>query len=37
MAIARKIAYNVIFNYFLNVFSMVALPLLSIRLITGYL
>src|SRR3990167_10929238 len=37
MAIARKIAYNVISNSFLKVFSTVALSLLSIRLITGYL
>jgi len=37
MAIARKIAYNVILNSFLKVFSTVALSLFSIRLITGYL
>ncbi|MGK2848585.1 MAG: flippase [Minisyncoccota bacterium] len=37
MALARKIAYNVIFNSFLKVFSTVVLSLLSIRLITGYL
>lgn len=37
MALARKIAYNVLFNSFLKVFSTVALSLLSIRLITGYL
>lgn len=37
MPIARKIAYNVVFNSFLKVFSTIALSLLSIRLITGYL
>lgn len=37
MALARKIAYNVVFNSFLKVFSTVALSLYSIRLITGYL
>lgn len=37
MAIARKIAYNVVFNSFLKVFSTVVLSLLSVRLITGYL
>ncbi len=37
MALARKIAYNVIFNSFLKVFSTVVLSLFSIRLITGYL
>ncbi|OGI22085.1 MAG: hypothetical protein A2808_03610 [Candidatus Moranbacteria bacterium RIFCSPHIGHO2_01_FULL_55_24] len=37
MAIARKIAYNVVLNSFFKVFSTVALSLLSIRLITGYL
>ncbi len=37
MAIARKIAYNVLLNSFLKVFSTVALSLFSIRLITGYL
>ena len=37
MAVARKIAYIVILNSFLKVFSTVALSLLSIRLITGYL
>ena len=37
MALARKIAYNVVLNSFLKVFSTVALSLLSIRLITGYL
>lgn len=37
MALARKIAYNVILNSFLKVFSTVALSLFSIRLITGYL
>ena len=34
---ARKIAYNVILNSFLKVFSTVALSLVSIRLMTGYL
>ena len=37
MAVARKIAYIVVLNSFLKVFSTVALSLLSIRLITGYL
>lgn len=37
MALARKIAYNVLLNSFLKVFSTVALSLFSIRLITGYL
>jgi O-antigen/teichoic acid export membrane protein len=37
MVLARKIAYNVILNSFLKVFSTVALSLLSIRLMTGYL
>lgn len=37
MAVARKIAYIVILNSFLKVFSTVALSLFSIRLITGYL
>ena len=37
MVIARKIAYNVVLNSFLKVFSTVALSLLSIRLITEYL
>lgn len=37
MALARKIAYNVIFNSFLKVVSTVVLSLVSIRLITGYL
>jgi len=37
MALAHKIAYNVVFNSFLKVFSTVALSLYSIRLITGYL
>lgn len=37
MAIARKIAYNVVLNSFLKVFSTVVLSLFSIRLITGYL
>lgn len=37
MALARKIAYNVIFNSVLKILSTVALSLYSIRLITGYL
>lgn len=37
VAVARKIAYNVVLNSFLKVFSTVFLSLLSIRLITGYL
>lgn len=37
MALARKIAYNVVLNSFLKVISTVALSLYSIRLITGYL
>lgn len=37
MVLARKIAYNVILNSFLKVFSTVALSLVSIRLMTGYL
>lgn len=37
MVLARKIAYNVVLNSFLKVFSTVALSLLSIRLMTGYL
>lgn len=37
MALARKIAYNVVLNSSLKVFSTVVLSLLSIRLITGYL
>lgn len=37
MILARKIAYNVILNSFLKVFSTVALSLVSIRLMTGYL
>lgn len=37
MVIARKIAYNVVLNSFLKVFSTVVLSLLSIRLMTGYL
>ncbi len=37
MVVARKIAYNVLFNSFLKVFSTVVLSLLSIRLMTGYL
>lgn len=37
MAIARKIAYNIVLNSFLKVLTTVALSLLSIRLITGYL
>lgn len=37
MALARKIAYNVVFNSILKVFTTVALALFSIRLITGYL
>ncbi len=37
MVIARKIAYIVVLNSFLKVFSTVALSLLSIRLITSYL
>lgn len=37
MAIARKIAYNVVLNSLFKVFSTVVLSLLSIRLITEYL
>lgn len=37
MVLARKIAYNVVLNSFLKVFSTVALSLLSIRLMTEYL
>lgn len=37
MALARKIAYNVVLNSFLKVFSTVALSLFSVRLITQYL
>ncbi|TXG77156.1 flippase [Candidatus Dojkabacteria bacterium] len=37
MAIARKIAYNVVFNSTLQVVSTVFIALLSIRLVTGYL
>jgi O-antigen/teichoic acid export membrane protein len=37
MALARKIAYNVVFNSLLKIVTTVALSLLSIRLITGYL
>lgn len=37
MVLARKIAYNVVLNSFLKVFSTVVLSLLSIRLMTGYL
>lgn len=37
MMLARKIAYNVVLNSFLKVFSTVVLSLLSIRLMTGYL
>lgn len=37
MALARKIAYNVVFNSALKVTSTVFIALLSIRLITGYL
>lgn len=37
MAVARKIAYNIVFNSLLKVVTTVALSLLSIRLITGYL
>ena len=37
MAIARKLAYNVIFNSVLKVTSTVVLSLLLVRLITGYL
>lgn len=37
MALARKIAYNVVFNSTLKVVSTVFIALLSIRLITGYL
>lgn len=37
MAIARKLAYNVIFNSLLKVVSTVVLSLFLVRLITGYL
>lgn len=37
MILARKIAYNVVFNSLLKIITTVALSLLSIRLITGYL
>lgn len=37
MVLARKIAYNVVLNSFLKVFSTVVLSLLSLRLMTGYL
>lgn len=37
MALARRIAYNVVFNSTLKVVSTVFIALLSIRLITGYL
>ncbi len=37
MALARRIAYNVVFNSALKVTSTVFIALLSIRLITGYL
>ena len=37
MPLARKIAYIVVLNSFLKVFSTVVLSLFSIRLITGYL
>ncbi len=37
MALARKIAYNVILNSFFKVTSTVVLSLLAIRLMTGYL
>lgn len=37
MALARRIAYNVVFNSALKVVSTVFIALLSIRLITGYL
>ncbi|MFZ3032167.1 MAG: oligosaccharide flippase family protein, partial [Candidatus Moraniibacteriota bacterium] len=37
MVLARKIAYIVVLNSFLKVFSTVVLSLLSIRLMTGYL
>jgi O-antigen/teichoic acid export membrane protein len=37
MALARKIAYNIVFNSVLKVTSTVFIALLSIRLITGYL
>ncbi len=37
MALARRIAYNVVFNSVLKVVSTVFIALLSMRLITGYL
>lgn len=37
MALARRIAYNVVFNSTLKVVSTVFIALLSMRLITGYL
>lgn len=37
MALARKIAYNVVFNSVLKVASTVFIALMSIRLVTGYL
>ena len=37
MPVARKIAYNVVFNSLFKVFSTVVLSLYSIRLITEYL
>lgn len=37
MAIARKLAYNVIFNSILKVVSTVVLSLFLVRLVTGYL
>ena len=37
MAIARKLAYNVVFNSALKVVSTVILSLFLVRLITGYL
>ncbi len=37
MAIARRLAYNVIFNSFLKALSTVVLSLFLVRLITGYL
>lgn len=37
MALARRIAYNVVFNSILKVVSTVGIALVSIRLVTGYL
>ncbi len=37
MAVAKKIAYNVVLNSSIKIFSTVVLSLFSIRLITGYL